>query len=66
MIKRKAELSTFGSKLGQIYLKKNPSTTDRQMQLSVIVENIVSSELVQLGEHAQPVVGLELNILKGI
>lgn len=36
------------------------------MQLSVIVENIVSSELVQLGEHAQPVVGLELNILKGI
>ena len=33
--------------------------SDREMQLCVVVENIVSSKLVQLSQHAQSIVGLK-------
>ena len=38
---------------------QNKMKWDREMQLCVVVENIVSSKLVQLSQHAQSIVGLE-------
>ena len=39
-------------------VEANKIKTDREMQLCMVVEHIVSGELVQLSQHAQSVVGL--------
>ena len=38
---------------------------DREMELCVVVEHIVSGELVQLSQHAQSVVGLAFFVQGG-